>query len=106
MNYVTEAEMTNSFSRNLKQLRSRRTPPLTQQQLALRLHVGRGLIAKYECGLLLPSVCFALNLARYFGTTVERLFTEEREVKERKISFENITSHHTEIDTGRTAQNY
>lgn len=106
MNYVTEKEMTNSFSRNLKQLRNRRTPPMTQQQLAARLHVDRGVIAKYESGLLLPPVCFALNLARYFDTTVECLFTEQQERKERRIHIEDITSHHTKIDTGRKNKNY
>lgn len=81
MNYVTEPELTTCFSRNLRQLRNGRTPPVTQQQLAGRLHVNRGLIAKYETGLSLPSICLALNLARYFNTTVERLFTEPEGVK-------------------------
>lgn len=106
MNYITEKEMINYFSQNLKQLRSRRTPPVTQQQLATRLHVDRGLIAKYESGLLLPSVCLALNLAHYFDTTVESLFTEQWEGKERRVIFENITPHNTEINKGRKVQNY
>lgn len=76
MNLITETEVTQHFSRNLKLLRNGRTPPLSQQQLANRLHVDRGLIAKYESGLLLPSVCLAINIARYFKIPMESLLAE------------------------------
>lgn len=104
-NYITEPEMKQYFSRNLKKLRNGRTPPISQQQLADRLHVDRGLIAKYESGLMLPSICLAVNIARCFDTTVEHLFTME-EKKEGRNLFENVTSYHTKIDSGSKIQNY
>lgn len=73
---VTESELIENFSQNLSLLRHKRIPPVTQQQLALRLHVGRGLIAKYEGGILLPPVCLAFNMARYFNVTMEDLFAD------------------------------
>ena len=76
MNLITEAEMTQLFSRNLKLLRNGRIPPISQQQLARRLHVDRGLIAKYESGLLLPSACLAFNMARYFNIPMESLMAK------------------------------
>lgn len=82
MNLITEVEMTQHFSQNLKLLRNGRTPPISQQQLANRLHVDRGLIAKYESGLLLPSACLAFNIARYFKISMESLLAESiREAK-------------------------
>lgn len=75
MNLITEAEMTQLFSRNLKLLRNGRIPPISQQ-LARRLHVDRGLIAKYESGLLLPSACLAFNMARYFNIPMESLLAK------------------------------
>lgn len=76
MNLITETEMIQLFSRNLKLLRNGRTPPVSQQQLANRLHVDRGLIAKYESGLLLPSACLAFNMAHYFNIPMESLLAE------------------------------
>ena len=64
MNDITEQEMTRYFSNNLRLLRNGRTPPISQQQLANQLHVDRGLIAKYECGLLLPPVHLAFLISR------------------------------------------
>lgn len=87
MNLITEVEMTQHFSQNLKLLRNGRTPPISQQQLANRLHVDRGLIAKYESGLLLPSACLAFNIARYFKIPMESLLAESISRAKKEASY-------------------
>lgn len=104
MNDITETEMTQRFSHNLKQLRYLRTPPVTQQQLANRLHVDRGLIAKYERGMLLPSVCLAFNMARFFDISMEKLLTGTLGMNRRENEFENITPYNQKNDPGRKIQ--
>jgi putative transcriptional regulator len=50
---------------------------LSQGALATALGVSRQTINAIETGRYLPSLPLAINLARYFGTTVEDLFHPE-----------------------------
>jgi putative transcriptional regulator len=52
---------------------------LSQSELAVRMGVSRQTINSLENGRYLPSLPLAINLARFFGTTVEQLFELERE---------------------------
>jgi putative transcriptional regulator len=47
---------------------------LSQSDLAAALRVSRQTINAIETGRYLPSLPLALNLARYFSTTVEQMF--------------------------------
>jgi putative transcriptional regulator len=61
-------------------VRTRRTDAeLSQSELAVRMGVSRQTINSLENGRYLPSLPLAINLARFFGTTVEQLFELERE---------------------------
>ena len=61
-------------------VRGRRTDAeLSQSELAVRMGVSRQTINSLENGRYLPSLPLAINLARFFGTTVEQLFELERE---------------------------
>lgn len=88
MNLITEKDLRRGFSRNLKNLRNLSKPPISQQQLANCLHIDRTLIAKYENGSLLPSVCTAVNMARYFKISVEALLMTPAG---RRIQIEDFT---------------
>ena len=85
MNDITEQEMTRYFSNNLRLLRNGRTSPISQQQLANQLHVDRGLIAKYECGLLLPPVHLAFLISRYFKIPMEALLAKPLRTTRKEI---------------------
>ena len=74
MNDITEQEMTRYFSNNLRLLRNGRT-----------LHVDRGLIAKYECGLLLPPVHLAFLISRYFKIPMEALLAKPLRTTRKEI---------------------
>ena len=76
MKFITEQELTHHFSRNLKRLRRLQAPPVSQRHLAGRLHVDRATIANYESGRLLPSLCLACNIARYFDISLETLLSD------------------------------
>ena len=52
---------------------------LSQSELAARLGVSRQTINSLENGRYLPSLPLAINLARFFDTTVEQLFELEQE---------------------------
>jgi putative transcriptional regulator len=61
-------------------VRARRTDAeLSQSELAVRMGVSRQTINSLENGRYLPSLPLAINLARFFGTTVEQLFELEGE---------------------------
>ena len=59
------------FSENLKALR--RAKGLTQEELAIRLHVVRQTVSKWEKGLSVPDADLLLRLAEVLDTTVSRL---------------------------------
>ena len=61
-------------------VRARRThAELSQSDLATRMGVSRQTINSLENGRYLPSLPLAMNLARFFHTTVEELFELEQE---------------------------
>ena len=61
-------------------VRARRThAELSQSHLAIQMGVSRQTINSLENGRYLPSLPLAMNLARFFGTTVEELFELEQE---------------------------
>lgn len=51
---------------------------VTQEELAKAVGVTRQTIIAIEKGNYTPSVLLALNIARFFNTTVEKLFTIEK----------------------------
>ena len=61
-------------------VRARRThAELSQSHLATQMGVSRQTINSLENGRYLPSLPLAMNLARFFDTTVEELFELEQE---------------------------
>lgn len=61
-------------------VRARRThAELSQSHLATQMGVSRQTINSLENGRYLPSLPLAMNLARFFHTTVEELFELEQE---------------------------
>ena len=61
-------------------VRARRTDgQLSQSDLATHMGVSRQTINSLENGRYLPSLPLAMNLARFFGTSVEELFELEQE---------------------------
>ena len=61
-------------------VRARRThAELSQSHLAAQMGVSRQTINSLENGRYLPSLPLAMNLARFFGATVEELFELEQE---------------------------
>ncbi len=62
---------------HLEELRSRRG--IRQDELAAALRVSRQTISSLENGRYNPSIQLAFKLARYFGLTVEDIFTYEED---------------------------
>ena len=64
-------------------VRARRThAELSQSDLAIQMGVSRQTINSLENGRYLPSLPLAMNLARFFGITVEELFElEQKELR-------------------------
>lgn len=60
-----------SFQKNLRKLRLGKG--LTQSQLGKKFHISRTAISNYETGKMEPSIRMLLNLADYFGVTVDQL---------------------------------
>ena len=52
---------------------------ITQQDLALAVGVSRQTINSIEAARYVPSTVLALKIARYFGKTVDEIFTLEEE---------------------------
>ncbi len=60
---------------HLKERRACKGPRgISKAALARRMNVDRSYITKLEQGKAVPSLVFALQLARYFGCTVDDLF--------------------------------
>jgi len=62
---------------NLKVLRAKRN--ITQEELAEAIGVSRQTINAIELGKFNPSVLTALNLAKFFETTIEEIFFISKE---------------------------
>ena len=52
---------------------------ITQQDLAVAVGVSRQTINSIEAARYVPSTVLALKIARYFGKTVDEIFTLEKE---------------------------
>ena len=52
---------------------------ITQQDLAVAVGVSRQTINSIEAARYVPSTVLALKIARYFGKTVDEIFTLEEE---------------------------
>ena len=52
---------------------------ITQQDLAVAVGVSRQTINSIEASRYVPSTVLALKIARYFGKTVDEIFTLEEE---------------------------
>ncbi len=70
------------FNENLKRLR--RQKGLSQEELAIRLHVVRQTISKWEKGLSIPDAHLLIRIAEIFEVSVSSLLGEEIETEENK----------------------
>lgn len=68
--------MSQNVSNNVSDYRNRNK--VTQEELGKAVGVTRQTIIAIEKGNYTPSVLLALKIAKYFNTTVEKLFTIER----------------------------
>ena len=66
------------FKEKLKQLR--RSKNLSQQQLADDLFVSRSMIAKYEAGIILPTIDFIEAVSKYFKVEISSLLNCPNEI--------------------------
>ncbi len=65
------------IGKNVAALRKARG--LTQQELAEKIHYSDKSISKWELGYAAPSVDILIDIARFFGVTVDYLLTEQNE---------------------------
>ena len=65
------------FAKNLRMLRQRETPLLSQARLAERLGVCRTTYIGYETGSRHAPAFFVSNVARYFGVSADKLLCEK-----------------------------
>ena len=63
-----------SLSENISKLRKERS--MTQEQLAEKLHISISHLAKIEIGRNAPSIDLLLEMAEFFGVTVDELLAE------------------------------
>lgn len=63
------------INNNISQIRMRRK--LTQEELAQAVNVSRQTIIALEKGNYIPSLLLAMSISRYFGLTIEKIFTLE-----------------------------
>ncbi len=63
------------INNNISQIRVRRK--LTQEELAQAVNVSRQTIIALEKGNYIPSLLLAMSISRYFGLTIEKIFTLE-----------------------------
>ncbi|MBR2658392.1 helix-turn-helix transcriptional regulator, partial [Candidatus Saccharibacteria bacterium] len=69
------------FNNKLKVLRKQYN--LTQEELAERLDVSRQAITKWESGEGMPDIDNLKQIAELFGTTIDDLVADEKEVEPR-----------------------
>ncbi len=67
--------MSQNVSNNVSDYRSKHK--ITQEELGKAIGVTRQTIIAIERGNYTPSVLLALKIAKYFNTTIEKLFTIE-----------------------------
>lgn len=70
---ANEALQNEYFGQKLREMRLRRVPRLSQEQLAFRLGVSRSAYANYETGRVAAPFWFANAVAAYFHVDLESL---------------------------------
>ena len=65
------------FAKNLRTLRKKQTPYLSQRRLCKRLGVSRSAYTTYELGTRQAPAFFIANVSRYFGVSADKLLTEQ-----------------------------
>ena len=55
---------------------------ISQYVLAFQIHISRQALNKIERGVSIPSVLVAIEIAKYFGTSVEQIFQCESQLYE------------------------
>lgn len=76
MQTVNEEQLKQNLAKNLRYLRSTRTPPLSQAMLAKKLGVTQKSILRYEKAFSLPPLAVFMDMATYFGYTAEELLSD------------------------------
>lgn len=81
MQNVNEELLKNNLARNMRCLRLRRSPRMSQAMLAKKLGVTQKSITRYETAKNLPPAHILLAMADYFGFTTEELLSEKLPAK-------------------------
>ena len=63
--------MKNVIGENIKRLRKQQE--IKQAVLAAKLNIGRQTLSAYECGVTLPDVLALIEIADYFGVSLDEL---------------------------------
>lgn len=96
---IKEDQLREILARNLRYLRERRKPYLSQQMLAKKLEVTQKSISRYENAKSLPPAHVLVAMAELFGLTTDALFMaelpENMNKKEGNTTNENITYSNT-----------
>ena len=74
---VTACDEELLFAKNLRTLREKQTPYLSQRRLCTRLGVSRSAYATYELGTRQAPAFFVSNVAKYFGVSADKLLREQ-----------------------------
>ena len=64
---------------------------MTQEELALKLHVDRGTVSKWERGVYLPKPDLLLELSNLFHVSVNEILAGERKTKENEQKINTVT---------------
>lgn len=84
------------FGENLKKLRKEKG--LSQQEVALRLHVVRQTVSKWESGLSVPDADLLVKLADVLGTDVSHLLCGEADRRESRGQEEALVEQLVELN--------
>lgn len=71
-------------------LELRKEQNMTQEELALQLHVDRGTVSKWERGVYLPKPDLLLELSQLFHVSVNEILLGERKTKENEQKIDKI----------------
>lgn len=85
------------LAENLKYLRTTRTPPYTQRELADKLGVGRNAYGRYERGAYIPPLWFLYKVAAFYDIELSRLLSENL-ARSEQTKNENITQRDQKTD--------
>ena len=73
---INEDKMKQNLARNMRYLRTSKSPRISQQMLANKLGVTQKSISKYESGEILPPLHILVAMAQCFGFTTDELLSE------------------------------